>query len=153
MNEAVSVYPVETYQETGVAFPIKIFDLEDKLYFQKAFEDFEKVFESKPTAEQMKQLHLFFPWAYQLVTHPGILNVIEQVLGPNIIVHSSSIFCKYPNDPSFVSWHQDGFYYDLNKSKLASAWIALSDSNTANGCMRVVPGTHKKKYGLSLIHI
>ncbi|MFT5168672.1 MAG: non-heme Fe2+,alpha-ketoglutarate-dependent halogenase [Saprospiraceae bacterium] len=146
MNLRNNNFPLEKFNKTGVSFPISVLDLKELIQFQNSFEDFESIFDGRPTAQQMKQLHLFFPWAYQLVTHPGILNIIEQILGPDIIVHSSSIFCKYPNDPSFVSWHQDGFYLDLNKSKLVSAWVALSNSTSENGCLRVMPGTHLKKY-------
>ena len=146
MNNIRTEYKVEDYHETGLAFPIPIFDEKEKLYFQKAFGEFESIFENRPGNLQLKHLHLFYPWAYELVTHPEILNVIQQVLGPDIMVHSSSVFYKYPHDPSFVSWHQDGFYYDLNKSKLVSAWLALTDSTVENGCLRVLPGTHKQQY-------
>ncbi len=50
---------------------------------------------------------------------------------------------------SFVSWHQDNTYWGLSSDKVITAWLALSPAQTENGCMRVMPGTHR---GESLTH-
>ena len=56
---------------------------------------------------------------------------------------SSQWFPKFPGDKAFVSWHQDATYWGLHPLNVTTAWIALSESTPQNGCMRVVPGTHK----------
>ena len=55
---------------------------------------------------------------------------------------SSQWFPKFPHDQTFVSWHQDASYWGLSPPNVTTAWIALSDSTPANGCMRVIPKTH-----------
>ena len=52
-------------------------------------------------------------------------------------------FNKDAQDPSFVSWHQDSTYWGLSKPEVVTAWVAFTPSQISNGCMRVMPGTHK----------
>ncbi|MCZ6672765.1 MAG: phytanoyl-CoA dioxygenase family protein [Verrucomicrobia bacterium] len=99
----------------------------------------------------MGQCHLNFKFAFDLSTHEQILDTVEQVIGPNILVHSSTIFSKRPGR-SFVSWHQDSLYWHLSAPRLVSAWIALSDSTVENGCMRVQPGSHLRQREHTEIH-
>ena len=55
-----------------------------------------------------------------------------------------SIFPKYPRDPGYISWHQDGTYWGLDSTRVTTAWVALTDSTVETGCMRVVPGSHRR---------
>jgi ectoine hydroxylase-related dioxygenase (phytanoyl-CoA dioxygenase family) len=59
-------------------------------------------------------------------------------------VWTVSIFPKYPRDPGYISWHQDGTYWGLDSTDVVTAWVALTDSVVENGCMRVVPGSHRR---------
>lgn len=91
------------------------------------------------------QLHLHFDWAFALATRPAVLDAVEQIVGPDVLVHSTSLFCKQPHDPAFVSWHQDAHDWRLDNSRLVSAWVALTESTPENGCMRVIPGSHRER--------
>jgi ectoine hydroxylase-related dioxygenase (phytanoyl-CoA dioxygenase family) len=71
------------------------------------------------------------------------LDAVDDLIGPDILVHTTSLFCKQPHDPAFVSWHQDAHNWRLDDPKLVTAWVALTDSTPENGCMRVIPGTHR----------
>ncbi len=51
-------------------------------------------------------------------------------------------FVKEPNDPAFVAWHQDSFYWGLEPDDVVSAWVAFAPSTLENGAMQVIPGTH-----------
>jgi ectoine hydroxylase-related dioxygenase (phytanoyl-CoA dioxygenase family) len=73
--------------------------------------------------------------------HPRVLDAVEDVIGPDILVYGSGLFWKPPRDPAYVSWHQDGYNSKLS-DKFVSAWLALTDSSPDNGCMRVVRGSH-----------
>jgi ectoine hydroxylase-related dioxygenase (phytanoyl-CoA dioxygenase family) len=72
-----------------------------------------------------------------------VLDAVEEVLGPDILVWSSQWFAKLPHDRAFVSWHQDATYWGLTPPNVSTAWIALTVSDAANGCLRVIPGTHR----------
>ena len=86
--------------------------------------------------------HLLLTWLDDLIRHPGVLDAVEGVIGPNILCWGSSFFIKDPRNKSFVSWHQDLTYWGLDPADIVTAWIALSPSTLENGAMRVVPGTH-----------
>ena len=136
---------VATYRRDGILFPIPILSQEETARFRGQYEEFCVQLGSRPNAAQSRNPHLFHRWAYDLATYPRILDAVEDIIGPNILVHHATLFCKYPGDGAFVSWHQDGFYLDLSEPLLVSAWVALSDSNEANGCMRVVRGSHHQR--------
>jgi non-haem Fe2+, alpha-ketoglutarate-dependent halogenase len=86
--------------------------------------------------------HLLFPWLNDLVRHPGILDPVEDLIGPDILCWGSTFFIKNARDPGFVSWHQDSTYWGLEPPDVVTAWVALSPSKASNGAMRVIPGTH-----------
>ena len=134
---------VATYRRDGILFPISVLSPDETTRFRREYEWFCEQLGSPPNAAQSRYPHLFHRWAYDLATHPRVLDAIEQIIGPDILVHHSSLFCKYPHDGAFVSWHQDGFYLNLSEPLLVSAWIALSNSHPANGCMRVVRTSHQ----------
>lgn len=135
---------VATYRREGILFPIPVLSQDETARFRGEYEGFCEQLGSRPNAAQSRNPHLFHRWAYDLATHPRILDAIEDIIGPNILVHHATLFCKYPGDGAFISWHQDGFYLNLSEPLLVSAWIALSDSNEINGCMRVVRNSHQK---------
>jgi ectoine hydroxylase-related dioxygenase (phytanoyl-CoA dioxygenase family) len=91
----------------------------------------------------LTETHLFLRWVYRIVSHPRVLDAVESVLGPNLLVWGSQWFPKMPGDKAYVSWHQDGTYWGLTPPSVTTAWVALSASTRENGCMRVVPQTHK----------
>lgn len=89
--------------------------------------------------------HLLFPWLYDLTMNDGILDAVETVLGPDVLIWSSSFFYKEPDAAGFVSWHQDSTYWGLEPpDEIITAWLALTPSTPASGCLRVVPGSHKQ---------
>jgi len=87
--------------------------------------------------------HFAFEWVDRLTRHPAILDAVEQVIGPDILAWNTVWFVKPPGDPTYISWHQDGAYWGLQPMEVLTAWVALGPANPANGCMRVLPGTHR----------
>ncbi len=89
--------------------------------------------------------HLYLPWMEEVVRHPGILDAVESIVGPDILCWSSRFFIKDPGDGGFVSWHQDVTYWGLDVSEnILTAWIALTPATRENGVMKVIPGSHTK---------
>ena len=74
-----------------------------------------------------------------MAAHPKVLDAVSALLGPNLLIWGSRWFTKMPGDKTYVSWHQDGTYQGKHPPDVTTAWIALSDSVSDNGCMRVVP--------------
>src|SRR4051794_17607299 len=78
------------------------------------------------------------PWFNDLIRHPRILDAIEHVIGPDILVWTSTFFIKEPHSPTFAAWHQDGTYFGLDPQEQVCAWVALTDASHAAGCMEVL---------------
>jgi len=77
------------------------------------------------------------------VRHPRILDAVEDVIGPDILLFHLTTWIKEPGDGSFVPWHQDGVYFHLFPYQHVTAWVALSPSTEATGCVRVLPGSQR----------
>ena len=78
------------------------------------------------------------PWFNDLIRHPRILDAIEDVIGPNILVWTSTFFIKEPHSPTFAAWHQDGTYFGLEPQEQVNAWVALTDATAEAGCMEML---------------
>ena len=78
----------------------------------------------------------------ELVRHPKVLDAVESIIGPNILIYHLTSWLKEPHEPSHVSWHQDGTYFGLEPAEQITAWIALTDSTPEMGCIQLLPGSH-----------
>jgi ectoine hydroxylase-related dioxygenase (phytanoyl-CoA dioxygenase family) len=87
--------------------------------------------------------HLLWPWLADLVRRPVLLDAVEDLIGPDILVWGSNLFVKDAHDPAFVSWHQDSTYWGLSEPAAVTAWVAFSPSTRESGCLRVSPGSHR----------
>lgn len=90
--------------------------------------------------------HLLYRWAAELVRIPEVLDAVEAFLGPDILVWSSAWAVKPPHTAGFFSWHQDSTYAGLvPDDDVVVAWLALTESRSANGCVRYIPGSHARQ--------
>ena len=76
---------------------------------------------------------------------PDILDMVEQLIGPDIVLWGSMLFCKPAGDGRPVPWHQDGQYWPLDPLRTVTVRLAIEDSIPENGCMRYIPGSHKSR--------
>jgi phytanoyl-CoA hydroxylase len=83
------------------------------------------------------------PFWLRLVGDDGLLDVAEQFIGPDIALFASHYIAKPPRDGQPVLWHQDGSFWPLEPMEVVTLWLAADESTPENGCMRVIPGTHK----------
>lgn len=137
---------IQAYHRDGVLFPLPALAEEEVAYFRYLHDEVDGYLGGKPKSTDKGEWHLFFKWACDLATHPRVLDAVEDIIGPDILIHSSTFFAKYAKDEMFISWHQDSHYWGLSEPRLVSAWIALTESNTGNGCLRVLPGTHTRRF-------
>ena len=87
--------------------------------------------------------HVYFDWAWELGTHPRLLDCMEQLLGPNILLKSTRLFYKHGLSASFVGWHQDGITERQTDAQVPAVWLGLTGASVENGCLRVVPRSHR----------
>src|SRR5262245_19703065 len=133
------------YRSSGFLFPFQALSSEEVCGFRVALEDLEARLKAREKPLPLWQCHLHFRWAYDLAIHPRILDIVQEIIGPNILVHTSSVFRKDAGDSASIPWHQDGHYWRISPPKLVSAWIALTESTIGNGCMQVIPGSHHER--------
>jgi hypothetical protein len=137
-------YPLPFYETAGVAFPIPVLTSAELEAFRREYARLTEAHGG--TLTRFDRAHFHFGWAYDLATHPRVLDAAASVLGDDVVVWGTLILSKPPHDEAFIAWHQDGAYADfLGNAPALSAWIALTDSTIESGCMRVVPGSQKTK--------
>jgi non-heme Fe2+,alpha-ketoglutarate-dependent halogenase len=86
--------------------------------------------------------HLRLAALMELATHPRILDAVEDLIGPDILLFTSTLWPKDRDDRRYVSWHQDSAYFGFDRHEEVTAWVALTPSHSGNGCVRVMPGSH-----------
>lgn len=86
--------------------------------------------------------HTFLTSPLEMATDPGVLDVVEQMIGPDIMLYNVTYIIKEANSPTHVSWHQDLTFWGLSDDDQVSMWLALSPATLESGCMRMIPGSH-----------
>jgi hypothetical protein len=134
------------YRERGYFFPVPVLDDPEVVEFRGHYQGFisrnSERLKALPPREQhvvLSMTHFAFDWVYRMISHPKVLDAVEGVLGPDLLVWDSRWFSKMPGDKTYVAWHQDALYWGLNPPNVTTAWIALSDSSSENGGMQVIP--------------
>ena len=93
-------------------------------------------------ARYRSRTHVLLPWVHSLVSRPAILDAVEDLIGPDILVYTSTWFIKEPESAAIAAWHQDATYFGLRPYVHVTAWLALTEATAENGCMEFLPGSH-----------
>lgn len=144
---ALSSEKVAQYQRDGFLSPLTAISLDDAAQYRTKLEAFETTLGGKVTSDAVDgkyryRLHTLFSWAHELVTIPAVLDSVESLIGPDILVYTTTFFIKEPRTEAITGWHQDATYFGLRPYEHVSAWIALSPVTSESGCMSFVPGSH-----------
>lgn len=139
---------VSRYRDEGYLFPFRGVSAEAAASYRA---DVERTCSATPgpaaaaagTVSYRVKPYLLFKWAANMVREPAILDAVEDLIGPDIMVFHTTMWWKTKGSASRVPWHQDGTYFGLAPHEHVTAWVALSPSNTQTGCVRVVPGSHR----------
>ena len=142
MGKNLTNLQVSQFQETGFLPAFPVLSADHALHLRANLESFEAENDGVLTGSLRFKNHLLFKWLSDLIRSPRILDVVEDIIGPDIMVWSTDWWIKEANSPQFVSWHQDSQYWGLDTDKLVTVWVALSPSTIESGCMRVLPGSH-----------
>ena len=131
------------YHRDGFVAPIDIFSAEEVAEIRAELEAAEAAHGDHLQAAGRNNAHYVLPALDRIAHDPRILDAVEDVIGKDILVAGTTLFVKEPETSGFISWHQDARYIGLEPHDWVTAWLAISDVNDDNGCMRMVPGTHK----------
>ena len=143
MPRHLSPEQVSAYERDGFVFPIDVLTPDEVRSLRSELQAWERARGAPIDFPEKSKSYLLFGWADALVHHPKILDAVEDVIGPDILVYHSTLFLKEARTPAFVRWHQDSTYFYLEPHLHVTAWVALSDASVEAGCMQALPGSHR----------
>ncbi len=130
------------YQRDGFLSPLDLLSNAQASDCRRNFDRIERA--SGTPLVRLDWTHLFFAWAYDLSIHPALLDIVEALLGPDIVIWGSLIANKPAQSEYHFAWHQDIAFCDfLGSVPAATAWIALTESTPENGCLKVLRESHR----------
>lgn len=137
---------VASYEQDGFLAPIPGLSSEEVGFYRRQLDAFEAAIGGPVTSPAVEphyryRTHALLPWVSDLVRHPAILDVTEDLIGPNILVYTTTWFIKEPLSEAVTVWHQDATYFGLRPHLHVTAWVALSDASAEHGCMEFLPGS------------
>jgi hypothetical protein len=147
MPAKVTPAEVERYGRDGFLSPVAALTPAQASEYREKLEAFERSVGGPLTSDRTdgryrSRTHVLLAWVHGLVRHPAILDAVEAVIGPDILVYTSTWFIKEPGSPAIAAWHQDATYFGLRPYVHVTAWLALTDATAGNGCMEFLPGSH-----------
>jgi len=141
--KSLSSTQIKQYQDKGFVAPIEALSQDEANEVKDEIEFIEKKWPNKLEGLGRNYVHLISPIFDKVVHNSKILDAVESIIGKNILACGTTLFIKDPDETGFVSFHQDAKYIGLEPHNWVTAWIAVTDSNKKNGCMRMWSGTHK----------
>lgn len=130
----------ERYRNDGYVSGVPIIEAEMARDHRRRLEEVETRFGS---LHYQDKVHTAIHSPYELATLPAVLDVVEAMLGPDILLYNSTFIIKEPGAPTKVNWHQDLTYWGLaDDDAQVSMWLALAPATAESGAMMMLPGSH-----------
>ena len=131
------------YHEHGYVAPISIFSEAEIAEILARLEAAEAEWKEDINGPGRNNAHYVLPVLDEITHDSRILDAVEDLIGPDILVAGTTLFIKEPETSGFVSWHQDARYIGLEPHDWVTGWLAVNDVDEENGCMQMIPGSHK----------
>ena len=142
---SLSSAQIQQYKDDGYVAPLDVLSKEEALEIRKEIELIEKKWPDELKGLGRNYIHLISRIFDKVSHNPKILDAVESIIGKDILICGTTLFIKNPKEKGFVSFHQDAKYIGLEPHNWVTAWIAVTDTNEENGCMRMWSGSHKYK--------
>jgi len=142
---SLSTKQLKDYKDQGFVSPINVFSFEETTKIKNEIEYIEKKWPDELIGLGRNNVHYISPVFDQVCHNSKILDAVESIIGKDILVGGTTLFIKDPDNKGFVSWHQDAKYIGFQPYNWVTAWLAITDANEENGCMRMWSGSHKEK--------
>jgi hypothetical protein len=134
---------ITRFNRDGYLMPFRIFNDAEIADLRRYFDGLlAKYLAEGKDSYAISSAHLRHGRVWDVLTHPRVVAIVSDLLGPDVVGWGSHFFCKMPNDGKAVSWHQDASYWPLTPSRAVTVWLAIDDADRENACMRYIPGTH-----------
>jgi len=139
----LSKQQLDHYKNKGYVSPINALSSSEAKEIRDEIEKIEKDWPGSLEGINRNYVHLISPVLNKICLNKNILDAVESIIGRNILICGTTLFIKNPNEKGFVSYHQDAKYIGLEPHNWVTAWVAVTDANEKNGCMRMLSGSHK----------
>ena len=152
-NHLLTKNEIRSYTRNGFVVPKFRLDNSDLEKLQNATLELMQTYPHIPT-EGLVSPHIFYAGSNRPDIHSKfleickltpLLDIVDQLIGRDIIVWGSRIFSKAPQTGRATPWHQDGEYWPIRPLATATVWIAIDESNENNGCLKILPGSNRAK--------
>ena len=141
MSRILTRQQIDFWHENGYLKPVRFASEDEMAGYIARLEDFERNYPEHVPKLDVKA-HLLCGWANEMVQNPVLLDVMEDLLGPNLLLTGAAFRIKPPDGRTFAEWHQDSYVAAI-KPFFCTATLALSEYSAENGCLRVIPGSHR----------
>ncbi|MDB4610163.1 phytanoyl-CoA dioxygenase family protein, partial [Verrucomicrobia bacterium] len=142
--QVLNAAQIQGFNQDGFMTGLRLFSPETITEIRQYFDRLlMATLQSGGSSYSISTAHLKHGRVHDLLNHTRLGGVMRDLIGPNVIGWGSHFFCKMPKDGKAVSWHQDVSYWPLSDSKTITVWLAIDDSDLENGCMEVIPGSHR----------
>ena len=131
------------YRRDGYIFPLRVLSADQAAGYVCRLEAYEAGTGGPIGAAESQKSNLLFTWIDEIAHNTRLLDAIEDIIGPDILLWSTEFFIKEARSPAFVTWHQDDTYWHLDPPIEVTAWLALADVTPNHGPMRFIPGSHR----------
>ena len=135
---------LNNYKNKGYVSPVNALSSSEAKEIRDEIEKIEKKWPEALEGINRNYIHLLSPVFNKVCLNKNILDAVESVIGKNILICGTTLFIKNPNEKGFVSFHQDAKYIGLEPHNWVTVWLAVTDANEHNGCMRMLSGSHKE---------
>lgn len=140
-TKALTQDQIRQFEEQGYVGPLRIVSTEVMADLRARIERFERE-HPKDCGKLYHGPQLLFPWIYDFLQTPALLDALEDLLGPDLLCIQSGFRIKEPHDGRYVGWHQDSYYIRMGPTWVV-AIISFTDSTKENGALQIIPGSHK----------
>ena len=142
MPKALTEQQIESYRRDGFLFPVRVMSEDAAAAFGEKLLAARADGRLRVKGGQTK-INLLLPWVHEFATDDRLLDVVEDLLGPDLMIYHSTLWAKQPRAGEYVSWHQDNTYFGHDPCEVLSVWLALTPATVETGCMQYLPGTHR----------
>ena len=132
------------YKNKGYISPVDALTSTEAKEIRDEIEKIEKNWPKALEGINRNYVHLISPVFNKVCLNKNILDAVESIIGKNILICGTTLFIKNPKEKGFVSFHQDAKYIGLEPHNWVTVWVAITDANEKNGCMRMLSGSHKE---------
>jgi non-heme Fe2+,alpha-ketoglutarate-dependent halogenase len=123
---------VEHFRREGYAFPFDAIPAAEAASYVAKLDSYDAILGEEAQKQLKIKAHVAAPWIVALARNKNILDAVESLIGPDILLFGASLFSKKARDVRFVSWHQDAAYYGLDPQEEVTCWVGLTDADIEN---------------------